>query len=170
MASTAARQWYQEPFVWFLITIPLSSVLVGVVVLWFAIDSEDGLVADDYYKRGLAINRTLDRDVVARQYALTSTIRFVRDFDQIHLVLNASKNFSHPSEIRLGLYHATKAGFDREIRLARISDTGYSAILPELIEGRWYITLFHDQWRLTGVTVWPAESAALTFVPVKSTL
>lgn len=170
MASTAARCWYQEPLVWFLIAIPLSSVLVGLVVLWFAIDSEDGLVVDDYYKRGLTINKTLDRDVAARQYALDSTINFVREFDQIHLVLDANEDFSYPSEVRLGLYHATKAGFDREMKLTRISDTGYSGTLPELVEGRWYITLFHEHWRLTGVMVWPVDSAALKFLPAESKL
>ncbi len=150
---------------WFLIAIPLSSVLVGMVVLWFAVDTDDGLVVDDYYKQGLAINKTLGRDHLAREYALESTIRFVNAFDQIHIVLNARGTFKHPPEVQLGLYHATKKGFDQEITLTRTSDTGYSGVLPELFAGRWYITLFHDHWRLTGVMFWPAESVTLRFLP-----
>ena len=165
MANATTRYWYQEPLVWFLIAIPLSSVLVGMVVLWVAVDTDDGLVVDDYYKRGLAINKTLDRDLVARQHVLNSNLRFVHDFDQIHLVLNAEETFEHPPEIHLGFYHATKKGFDQEIKLTRISDKGYSGALPELIKGRWYLTLFHDHWRLTGTLTWPAESATLTFLP-----
>ena len=164
MASTTSRYWYQEPFVWFLIAIPLSSVLVGMVMLWFAVDTDDGLVVDDYYKQGLAINKKLDRDVVARQYALDSTLRFVHAFDQIHVALNARDKFTYPTEIRLGLYHATRKGFDREMTLTRISDTGYSGPLPELTAGRWYVTLFHDHWRLIGVMVWPTELITLTFL------
>ena len=150
---------------WFLIAIPLSSVLVGMVVLWRAVDTDDVLVVDDYYKQGLAINKTLDRDLVAREFSRDSTLRCVRAFDQIHLVLNAKDAFTHPPEIHLGLYHATKKGFDREITLTRISDTGYSGALPELIAGRWYVTLFHEHWRLTGVLFWPTESVTLTVLP-----
>ena len=164
MANATTRYWYQEPFVWFLIAIPLSSVLVGMVVLWLAVDTDDGLVVDDYYKQGLAINKTLDRDLVARQYTLDSTLRFVPAFDQIHLMLNAKDTFTYPPEIQLGLYHATKTGFDREITLRRISDTGYAGALPELITGRWYVTLSHDDWRLTGVLLWPTESVNLAFL------
>ncbi len=40
---------------------PLTVIVASVFTLWLAVRSEDGLVADDYYKRGLAINQTLAR-------------------------------------------------------------------------------------------------------------
>ena len=46
------RPWQREPMVWMLIAIPASSVLVGMVMLWLAIASYDGLVVDDYHQQG----------------------------------------------------------------------------------------------------------------------
>ncbi|HRJ64128.1 MAG TPA: FixH family protein, partial [Brevundimonas sp.] len=40
-------------------------VIAGVVTAWIAFSGADGLVADDYYKQGLGINRTIARDARA---------------------------------------------------------------------------------------------------------
>lgn len=134
---------------------------MGAILLWLALKSEDGLVVDDYYKRGLEINRTLKRDIMAQQYSLQSNIRFNAAAETAHILLRAVPQFRYPESIQLGLYHATKSGFDQELTLERISDRGYTGYLPKLVPGRWYITLWHGQWRLTGSVVWPAESAEL---------
>ena len=42
----------------------------GLITLWLAITSFDGLVADDYYKQGLAINQTLARADAAQELRL----------------------------------------------------------------------------------------------------
>ena len=41
---------------------PAVAVVSGALMLWLAITSYDGLVSDDYYKQGLAINQVLRRD------------------------------------------------------------------------------------------------------------
>ena len=56
----STRPWFREPWVWLLIALPASAVLGGMVTIWIAVDSDDGLVVDDYYKRGLEINKKLD--------------------------------------------------------------------------------------------------------------
>ena len=165
--NTTSRNWYQEPLVWMLVAIPLSSVLVGIVMLWLAIVNEDGLVVDDYYKRGLEINRTLERDAAAAEHALTSELRFTTATDQILVTIEAADGFEYPKTIMLGVYHSVKTGFDKEVVLARISDKAYSGPSPELIPGRWYLDLHADQWRITGQMTWPVESASLRFHPVQ---
>lgn len=166
MASSLPRRWYQEPYVWLVVAIPFSSVVVGSILLWFALQSQDGLVVDDYYKHGLEINRKLSRDVTARQYNLNSTLTFNTDSGRLHVMLEANPNFNYPESMQLGLYHATRPGFDREVGLNRISDKGYTGILPDIIAGRWYLTIWSGRWRLTGVMSWPAESMSLRFLPV----
>lgn len=49
--------WYRHPWVWGLIAIPGSSVIVGIVMLTLAASGPTDLVRDDYYKAGLAINQ-----------------------------------------------------------------------------------------------------------------
>ena len=53
------RPWYREPWPWILMAPPAAAVIAGAATVWIAVGSADGLVADDYYKRGLAINQVL---------------------------------------------------------------------------------------------------------------
>ena len=53
--------WYKERWTWLLMLMPATAIVAGFITLWLAITSFDGLVADDYYKQGLAINQTLAR-------------------------------------------------------------------------------------------------------------
>ncbi len=53
--------WYRHRWPWFLMLGPAIVIVAGFYTLWLAIVSNDGLVADDYYKRGLGINRVLER-------------------------------------------------------------------------------------------------------------
>ena len=54
--------------VWMIIMIPFSAVVMGGVMLTLAVSSDDGLVTDDYYRKGLQINRTLERDALAASH------------------------------------------------------------------------------------------------------
>ena len=63
--NPAARPWYREPWPWILMAGPFTVVVAGMITLWLALESSDGMVADDYYKRGLAINQTLSRERLA---------------------------------------------------------------------------------------------------------
>lgn len=49
--------WYRHAWVWGLIAIPGSSVIVGIVMITLAASGPTDLVRDDYYKAGLAINQ-----------------------------------------------------------------------------------------------------------------
>ena len=54
------KPWYKEPWPWVLIAIPFSAVIMGVVLITLALESEDGLVVDDYYWKGKQINQVLE--------------------------------------------------------------------------------------------------------------
>ena len=62
--------WYREPWPWLLMAGPAAVVVAGFATLWLAVSSNDGLVADDYYKQGLAINQTLQREALTRGMAI----------------------------------------------------------------------------------------------------
>jgi hypothetical protein len=71
---TDTRPWYAEPWVWLIIAIPLTAVIVGMITIYLAVSTSDGLVVDDYYKRGKAINVDLARDRAAARYELRAQI------------------------------------------------------------------------------------------------
>ena len=51
--------WYRHRWTWGLMAGPAIVLVAGAVTMVLAIRSDDGLVARDYYKRGLMINRVL---------------------------------------------------------------------------------------------------------------
>ena len=53
--------WYRQAWPWFLIAFPAIAVIAGAVTLWLAVSTSDGLVVDDYYKQGLAVQQTMAR-------------------------------------------------------------------------------------------------------------
>lgn len=54
-----AKPWWQYGHVWLIIAGPLAVIVAGFVTLAIAIKSPDPVLAEDYYKRGLDINKTL---------------------------------------------------------------------------------------------------------------
>ena len=46
------KPWHSYPLVWMMIAIPFSAVIMGVVMIWLAVDTDDGLVADDFFILG----------------------------------------------------------------------------------------------------------------------
>ena len=140
--------WYREPYVWLVISFPLSAVIAGFFMLWLAIVSYDGLVVDDYYKKGLEINKTLERDQNAEHYKLDAVLQINESTKQFRLILSADPDFLSPEKISVNFLHATRAGHDQMIPMLRQNDLIYQGAAPELIPGNWYIHIEADDWRL----------------------
>src|SRR5574340_668345 len=69
-----SKPWYREPWPWFLMSLPAVAVAAGLTTAWIAFKTADGLVVGDYYKEGLAINQTLERDDAARAGGMDDTL------------------------------------------------------------------------------------------------
>jgi len=55
------RPWYRNRWPWLLMAGPAIVVVAALATAWLAWSTDDGVVADDYYKRGLVINKQLAR-------------------------------------------------------------------------------------------------------------
>ena len=51
--------WWKHGLVWMVIAGPAAVVVAGVATVWIALASPDPVVAPDYYRRGMEINKTL---------------------------------------------------------------------------------------------------------------
>ena len=61
-AETTQRSdqpWWRHGFVWLVVAGPVVVIVAGIVTVLLAVRTPDPLVADDYYRRGIEINRTL---------------------------------------------------------------------------------------------------------------
>ncbi|MBS1159931.1 MAG: hypothetical protein H6R15_2350 [Proteobacteria bacterium] len=150
------RPWYKERWPWLLMAGPATVVIAGLVTLGLAISSDDGLVADDYYKQGLAVNQSLQRDYQASQFGLSADV--MRADMNIRLLLLADGGISLPSVITLKLAHPTRAGHDQLLEMAADGPGLYTGKLEADIAGRWLVSLEDPagKWRLQGE--WKADS------------
>ncbi|WP_310611327.1 FixH family protein [Limnohabitans sp.] len=57
--TSDTKSWWQYGHVWLIIAGPALVVVAGFITLAIAIRIPDPVVADDYYRRGLDINKTL---------------------------------------------------------------------------------------------------------------
>lgn len=154
----SAREWYRQPMVWLVIAIPLAAVVMGVTTIILAVVSDDGMVADDYYRRGLEINQSLERDRMAARHGLNAVVMIDMDGKLVHARLRAKGAFRFPDRIRLSLSHATQSGLDLSLTLTQTASQSYQAGLPELSLGRWYIQLHSGEWRLNGDLQVPGQN------------
>lgn len=56
---TDSGPWWRHGYVWLILAGPAVVVLAGVVTAWLALRGTDPVVAPDYYRRGIEINKTL---------------------------------------------------------------------------------------------------------------
>jgi hypothetical protein len=153
-----ARHWAREPLVWLLIALPLAAVLGGLVTLWLAVASDDGLVEDDYYKRGREINRVIERDRAATRHGLESTIALDPASGALTVQLLAPRLRPPPARLELAFLHATRAGLDQRLVVARDADGRYRGRVSPLAPGRWHLQLATETWRLVGVLQVPGPT------------
>lgn len=57
-----SQPWWKYGHVWLIITGPAIVVVAGFFTLWLAMSRPDPVVAEDYYQRGLDINKTLQEE------------------------------------------------------------------------------------------------------------
>lgn len=62
MTTPNKQPWWKFGHVWLVISGPLVVVVAGFVTLYLAVRTPDPLVTEDYYRKGIEINRTLQAD------------------------------------------------------------------------------------------------------------
>ncbi len=167
--STSLKPWYREPWPWLLMSGPAIVVVAGIFTAYLAVRSQDGLVLDDYYKQGLAVNKDLSRDITAKRAGYQAEGNIDPSLAQVTLTLKHLP--SKPQGLTLTLSRATVSGHDRRVLLQRSNQNMFVGALAPLEPGKWYVTLDDEShsWRLlttltihdVGSTVFALGSAAL---------
>ncbi len=69
-SKLSSPPWWKYGYMWLVVGGPAVVVVAGFVTLWLAIRSPDPVVAEDYYRRGVEINKTLENQDTALMPAL----------------------------------------------------------------------------------------------------
>ncbi|MBI3525633.1 MAG: FixH family protein [Betaproteobacteria bacterium] len=154
--SAVASPWYRHRWPWLLMAGPGLVVVASFITLWLAIVSDDGLVTEDYYKKGLAINQTLTRNDRAKALGLEAGLRL--NLDSISLRISSKvASFSPPNQIRVTITHPTRAGLDQS-QLLSLQDGRYQGKFKLPAAGHWLVQVEDAArtWRMLGNLVLPA--------------
>ena len=147
LKKTDIKKWHREPYVWLLILFPFIAVTGGIFTAWLAYKTSDGLVVDDYYVRGLEINRDLDRDRAADSFALHARLETSDPDGMFTVYISGNKKFILPETINVTFIHATRSGFDRSFAIRKNPDNEYKGLMPQLVRGKWHVLLEAGNWR-----------------------
>ena len=116
------KPWHKEYYVWFIIFFPMLAVVAGIYTIYLAVSTSDGLVVDDYYKKGLEINRTLERDKKATAFGLEADVTLNPALKEVVITLNANEDFTYPPQLKASFLNATRAGQDQLVKLTYTGD------------------------------------------------
>jgi uncharacterized protein len=138
------KPWYRELWPWLLISGPAAVIVAGAATMWIAFASADALVAEDYYRQGLAINQRLAKEDEARRRGISAVVRLTPE--RLHVDLQGEA----PPALFVHLAHATRAGHDLRLRLSPVAPGAYEAELSDLPRGHWRIVIEDPRgtWRI----------------------
>ena len=163
IAAHSSTPWFREPWPWILMAGPAAVVVAGVFTTVLAVRSSDGVVADDYYQPGLAINRTIEKGARARLLGVDA--RMTIDSARNAVVVTLATHAPPPPQLRLSLIHPTRPGVDQVVTLVRGRDRQYVGHADTSRVASWLVALEDDggTWRVGGR--WHADRASLALVP-----
>lgn len=159
MSSTPANPWYREPWPWIIMAAPATAVVAGIITFAIAVESFDGLVAEDYYKQGLAVNKQLARMQKAKDLGVQGDIEIESHAGGTVRIDLRGKPGSK-DELVLMLSHPTRAGLDQQIRLQPAGNDVYVGRIGALPAGRWHVSVESaaGQWRIRGELQAPQQT------------
>jgi hypothetical protein len=147
--------WYRQRWPWFLMLGPAIVLVAGAYTAWLAYHTDDGLVARNYYKRGLLINRTLQRDHNAAALGISAQGAWSADGRSLSVQVRGLAQPAPEPVLRV-VYDRT--GAEHIVRLRDIGGGWYEAGLARPADARWRAVMETDNWRLTMVDSLPGEA------------
>lgn len=148
--------WYRQGWPWALILGPALVVVACIITTWLAIRTTDPVVVDDYYRAGLAVNRSLEREQAASRLGLKAHLQFAGD-GGLTLVLEAAGEPAWPDAVQLTLAHPARDQRDRVLTLHIAAGDGRRAeyradarFVPEAVSYHLLLQDADGHWRLSG--------------------
>lgn len=157
IGKTLVQSITRNPWPWALFGLPLLTMVAGAITIFLAVSSDDGLVADDYYKQGLAINQALAKGEAAKRHGLRVSVSLREG--RVLTSISSDPEYPLPDNLVMRWTHPTQAGADKTVALKKVKEGEYAADLPPLAVGRWNISIEDPagEWRVGGASSLPFD-------------
>ena len=162
-------KWYKEPWLLLVVGGPLVVVCASIFTGVLAYTGSDKVVAEDYYKQGLMINKDIQRDTKARELQLAASLTLDVPAAKVRLQLTGKGPFA--DHIQMSLANAADNGNSvneiiRRLSLVQVAPgiyEGDSKLVSQISTSS--VKLFHvkletTDWRLTGDWFDPDQKTA----------
>lgn len=152
--------WYRQFWPWFLLTIPLLTIVAGIITIYLANKNQVSLVHDNYYKQGLAINQVMQQQEYAATAKLAAQLTYKAE-QQLLSVKLQGKLDHWPQQLLLRTLHPTRAEQDRTFILEHNENGLYTcrhATLPNVIR-RVLLSSPDKKWRIESVAPFNTDSS-----------
>lgn len=148
--------WYKQGWPWFIISLPASAVVAGIITLIIAINAWDGVVVDDYYKEGKAIVQVIDRTIKAKELGMRALLNITTD--SLRVTIQSAEG-QIPENIIVSVIHPTRSGHDQKLTLTGNQGVFEGAMTP-LSTGQWRFQIEDGErsWRLDAAAYLPNET------------
>lgn len=159
----APKPWYREGWLWFVLTPPMCSIVVGLGLVFAAVTYGDSEVVDDRIDVGRATHKLHERERIAEEVGAAAELRVSES--GVEVVWDGDEA-ARPETLRLLLTHPTRADADRVVYL-KASDDGFRPVDGDTEAGtplgRRYVQIEPEdgRWRLVGELEADAGSLSL---------
>jgi hypothetical protein len=157
MQPDTPKIWYKQFWPWFLIIVPLSSMVLSFTMMNFAFNSEDSMVIDDYYKEGRGINLKIQKLEQAKILNISAEAQISADSVSITFISGAPQS---GEALVLDFFHSTQKPKDFSVNLLRDAGGIYRANIPQDVAGKWQLSLhpFDENWKIQKVVYLPQNN------------
>ncbi len=163
----AAKPWYKQPWLWFILSPLIAVAIYGFTFLYLAITTMDGVVKDDYYRlaRGYEVNTEKNHNAIDQK--ITAELNLDDVTGDIMIKLNGQLT-SVPEFLTLDIVHPTHQKYDQTITLKAIGSRQlYSGSLANPLKGKRFLFLTppDENWHLHKEILPPYEQRRFEMKP-----
>lgn len=161
--------WYKEPWLLLVAGGPLVVVLASLYTGMLAMRGADKVVAEDYYKQGLMINKDIQRDAKARELGLSAVITLDQAAGRLTMLLSGNQTLPDTVQLSLASSGAKVTSVTEVIRRLTMQQVAPGKYQGELTvpakSSLNTVKLLHvkvetTEWRLTGDWFEPEQRQA----------
>ncbi len=161
--------WYKEPWLLLVVGGPLVVVCASIFTGVIAWRGSDKVVAEDYYKQGLMINKDLQRDATARELQLSAVITLDLAGKRLKMLMTSKAALPETVQVSLASSGGKSTSVTEVIRrlsMKQLQDGSYegdlsgaSGLSVETVKVL-HVKVETTDWRLTGDWFEPEQRQA----------
>lgn len=157
MSEQQPKSWFKQAWPWFVFSIPVLTVIAGIITYQIAAERPHSMVQDDYFKKGLAINQSLAKQEQAKLLGLNADLQVDKQSQLLSVKLHGQ---TQAASLQLMFSHPTQEKLDQLVSLSLLSSDEFVAQMPELPQAHWHIRLTDNQqsWLLKDRWHYPEMS------------